>query len=149
MIENPSREYLIHNVVWGVDLNDGRRIYQNDTTGNSSWLELKEYLFNNKKLHIQNMFLQFRDNFQHVGSDNEAYFFSKRLMSQFGCENDQFFYIVGATNNDNLHVKHFRIPDLIIGEEDDRDISNGQYIRNIILHPDYIEHLSYKEYFDE
>lgn len=147
MLTNPSREHIVHNTLWVVDLNDGRRIYQDDAN-ESSWLDLKRYLYDNRDYYITNMFLQFRDHYESVGYEKDYYFFSKKLLGQFGGINIYSYYVAGISENGKtMVVKHYKIPDLIIDETDVRDISHGQYNRNIIVHPDYLVNFAEDKYF--
>jgi hypothetical protein len=154
-LTNPPREHIIHNVLWVVDLSDGRRVYQNDHASVvSSWLLLKHYLYDRRKsgLSIRQMFLQFRDNFFHVDSDVEAYYFSKKLLGQFGTGASQDYYVVGSTKDGkNLLTKHLIVPDLVLDEPSTevRDLETKQFNRGLIVHPDYLENFPYNEYFDE
>lgn len=154
-LTNPSREHIIHNVLWVVDLSDGRRVYQNDNVSViSSWLLLKHYLYDRRKsgLSISKMFLQFRDNFFNVDTGAEAYYFSKKLLGQCGVGSSQNYYVVGSTKDGkNLLTKHLIVPDLVLDETSTevRDLETKQFNRGLIIHPDYLVNLSYHEYFDE
>ncbi len=146
---NPSAQYLRDNVLWRVQLNDETIIYQNDIDGEpSSWMKLKHYLDENRDKYIINMHILFRDHYEHIGSNMPFFFFSFKILGQFGGGFPQRFYLAGCGESfDSIRVKHFIVPELLLSDEDIRDALSKQCNRGIIAHPDYIS--LFDDYYDE
>lgn len=149
LMTNPPNEYIIHNPLWRVTLNNGVYIYQNDYQhSESSWLVLKKFLDNNRDKYITEMCFLFRDHFEGIGYNQPFFFFTKKMLAGFGSEHTQQFYVGGAgTLEDGIKTKHFIVPELILKEEDTRDVMAESCRRGVIAHPDY-RHL-FDEYYDE
>jgi hypothetical protein len=118
-----NAEYYEDKPIWIVELSNGESIYQYDTEGKSSWLELKEYVYKNNLL-IKKMYARFRSNIIYPLEENaEGYFFSIGIIGIMSCKNNMSYYLLGSLKNNNVKVHKIKIPEMITFEEEDRNIS--------------------------
>jgi hypothetical protein len=111
-----TTEEVRNEPIWFVNLNNGTKAYQKH--GRRSWLELKQWLKEHPGVWIENLYLQFRDNFFHIASNKEAFFFSYGAQAWQGCPT-QHTFIGGYVENDILFRKKFIMPELVHQEEFD------------------------------
>lgn len=147
LFTNPSSQYLRDNVVWIAQLNDGQLVYRKDYPNQpSSWLNLKRYLDENRDKYILDLSVMFRDNRQFIGRDANFFFFTYKVLGNLVSGSEHFFFVAGCGNEINkISCKHFRVPELLIVEEDDRD--GREHNRGTIAHPNYIG--LFEEYYDD
>lgn len=117
--------FLLENPIWKVLLNNNEVIISDNSYINdeSDWIRLKKYCKSNN-LHIESMWIIFRDNIKLI-EKGQYYFFRRMSLSRFGKidrrEQTYQYFIVGSTNNlQSIHLKKYLVPELTLWEEEDR-----------------------------
>lgn len=115
---------------WRVDLNNGEQVYDDDGRRNekdqpmiSSWLRLKEYC-DEHKLWITSMYLRFRSHYEHITPNADGYFMKKGGLASPGMPTHHYL-IVGVVEQHIINVNKWKIPELIVEEEDTRKLKNN------------------------
>ena len=109
--------------VWYVTLSDGSSVFQDDDRPGFepiAWLRLKNHCEINK-LNITGIFVKFRSHVEFSGSSDEGYFFRRKALGGWGMEKTDQYYVIGTIKDGVIHCKHWKIPEVICDEEDDRD----------------------------
>lgn len=115
---------------WVAKLSNGENIYQDDfrTYDNfsderrySTWTRLRYYCYDNN-LYIVGMLLQFRSNVQHLPENAEGYYFCKSILGSLASAKNWHFFVAGAVQNGILTVNRWRVPELIVTEQEVREI---------------------------
>ncbi len=121
---------------WVVDLSNNERIYRNDIGDRDSWLVLKDYLKKNN-LNINALYFKFRDNWQCIARDKKAFFFTKMVKATYGTDNTQYFFCGGYLSDEGTHVvvKKYILPEILLMEEEYRDINDLTLDRGIYWNP--------------
>jgi hypothetical protein len=120
-------EFVRDRLRWVVTLNNGETIYEDDGREGvepaSAWVRLKEYC-QAGGFWIIEMWLQFRSNRVEVKpADAEGYFFVKEAFGVWGAEESYSAYIAGAIQGDNLMVSRYKVPELVLLEEQVRPLN--------------------------
>lgn len=123
-----DREYFEDKTCWIAELSNGVLVYQDDGRETekeySSWIRLKEYLKENN-LNIIRLFLKFRSNVLDViPSNKEGYFFSMGIIGMMSSNQNVNFYLIGSIENNKVKIKKIKIPELVVFDEEIRDISD-------------------------
>ena len=128
----------LHDVFWRVEFMNGHYAYRNDVGETDSWLILKEYLRTKRKMvnsfNIVAMHFFFRDHWEEIGRDKQGWFFTKMIKGEYG-GSTQFFFCGGYLNDDgkSVHIKKYVLPELLIMEEEDRNINDPTLERGLIF----------------
>ena len=120
-----SAEYVRDEPLWVVDLNTGERVYREQVDGmDDSWKRLKQYLSENPQQYITGLYFRFRDHWEEIARDKEAFFFTNFILCHYGGK-EQYSFVGGYLNDDKkLHIKRFSIPELILDKEEYRDTAD-------------------------
>lgn len=126
--KNYDKEYFEDKTCWVVELSNGESIYQNDGFDESiefsAWIRLKEYLCKNN-LKIDKMYVRFRSNIFYPLEDYcDGYFFSMGIIGMMSSTENVNFYILGSIKNSIVNIKKIKVPELIVFDQEERDISN-------------------------
>ena len=113
--------------IWIATLNDGTIVYQDDgrcSIEPVSWKRLKQYCIDNN-LYVQSMQIKFRSHVENVGSSNEGFFFKYGCLGSPTVKETYQQYVVGPVINGKIHIKRWKIPEIIAESIDDevREIS--------------------------
>ena len=113
---------------WIVVLNNGLTIYQDDDRPevfpNSAWERLRIYCMETGNF-ITNMRLQFRSHTEHLPDNADGYYFVKSVLSGFGMNRTLSYFVVGVLINNIIKVTHWKIPELIPTEYEDREVKEN------------------------
>ena len=120
--------YADSNPIWTVTLSNGESVYQDDDRPDvypeSAWARLKIYCEEND-LHITDMKIRNKGNVQSIESNCDGYFFCKGAGAfLFGGETVHSF-VIGVLKDNTLHVRKWRLPELIFEMEERRDPSKS------------------------
>ena len=123
-----DKEYFENKTCWVVELSDGTIIYQDDgkdlNLEYSAWIRLKQYLQENN-LKINHIFVKFRSNVLDIIPKNkEGYFFSIGIIGMMSSTQNVNFYLIGYIEDNKVNIKKIRVPELIVFDEEVRDISD-------------------------
>lgn len=135
-VENDiTSDYAEGNPRWVVTLNNGQKVYSFDhhtDKGDSCWIRLKKYCESNS-LYITDIYIHFRSNTINFPSNKDGYFFRRGILASLQSEYSQHFMYVGYLENDQLLVKKYQIPAMLLEETEYRDIevSEESLIRRI------------------
>ena len=111
-------------VIWVAGLNNGETIYQDDMLpGNSSaWIRMGKYCKENG-LYLVDLELQFRQFVKKQPSNAEGYFFCKSLLSAMFSLQSLDYYSVGYVEDGIIHSQKWKVPELVLEMEHEREIS--------------------------
>lgn len=113
--------------VWVAKLSDGSTVYQDDKRPGLhpiSWFRLMAYCYENN-LNITDMFVKFRSHIEHSCSPKDGVFFIRSLLGSISFEGKTHqYYIIGSVNGREIHCKHWKLPELLCEEEDDRSLDS-------------------------
>jgi hypothetical protein len=133
----PFPSYETHyEIYWRVTLNNGSFIYRTPNIDNNgsidSWLVLKEYLACGVN-HITGFHFFFRDHWEEIGLNKDAFFFTKMVKAHYG-GSTQSFYLGGYLNEnrDGIFIKKFIVPEFVLHEEETRPISDHTLEKGLI-----------------
>ena len=119
-------EYIEGQPSWEVVLNDGTRVYQDDyrpgVSPPSAWVRLGKYCKANN-LYIVDMYVRFRSNIKHVGSDCDGYYFCKGSRGSMGGDRTMQLFYAGTLVDDKLEVQCWKTPEMIIDGVSERDVN--------------------------
>ena len=123
-----DKEYFEDKTCWAVELSNGETVYQNDGFDQdiefSAWIRLKDYLHENN-LKIEKMYVRFRSNIFYPLEDYcEGYFFSMGIIGMMSSTENINFYILGSIKKNVVNIKKIKVPELIIFDEEERNISD-------------------------
>ncbi len=123
-----NTEYFEDKPIWIAELSNGESIYQDDNAEKyedvSAWIRLKKYLkINNLK--IKKLYLRFRSNILHTIEENsEGYFFSMGIIGMMNSSTNVNYYIIGNIKNNKVSIKKIKVPELIVFDEEERELSS-------------------------
>lgn len=123
-----DKEYFEEKTYWIVELSNGETVYQddgkNENCEHSAWIRLKKYIEDNN-LSINKFYVRFRSNIIYPLQENcDGYFFSIGIIGMMSSEENVNFYILGYVLNNKVMIKKIKIPELIVFDEEEREISN-------------------------
>ena len=104
------------------DLSNGTSAYQDDNREGYkepiAWKRLRQYVYL-KKLSIINLHLQFRSNIIHLSPNTsvDGFFFGNKIVQFLGGGSLDFF-VIGYLKHDLIYRKTFKIPELVLCDED-------------------------------
>lgn len=112
--------------LWIAYLSDGTSVWMDDERPemphHSAWVRLKNYCETNN-LYVVKIQLKFRSHSEFVYDENsEGYCFRHGVLGSMGNPTRNFF-LVGILKNDVVHMYKYSTPELVLEEEEDRDIS--------------------------
>jgi hypothetical protein len=110
--------------IWVACLNNGETIYQDDMVpGNTSaWVRMGEYCKENE-LYLVDLELQFRQFVKKQPSNAEGYFFCKSLLSAMFSLSVLNYYSVGYVEDGVIYSQKWKVPELVLEMEHERDIT--------------------------
>lgn len=115
--------------IWIATLSDGRKVYQDDDrpehTERRAWVRLQEFCKKNN-LYVVSMTVKFRSHQEDTKKSSEGYFFRKGILGSFGSDKSIRFYLTGPIIGNKIHVTKWRVPEIIIEEEEIRDIEGNE-----------------------
>lgn len=125
-----DNNFLLENPIWKVELSNGD-FYISDhkvVDDQSDWQRLKNFCEQNN-LHIKNMWVSFRDNVKMI-PNAKHYFFRRMSLGSFydngRVDKTYQYFVVGSTNDkNNIHLIKYLVPELTIGEEEDRVLEDS------------------------
>ena len=124
--------------VWKAKLSDGRVVYMDDgrpgMEPSSAWLRLRR-LVEETGVRVVGLSLQFRSHQQEniLPADAEGYFFRKSALG-FPTGTDTIeSYLVGHLTEGRLFVQRWRVPELVMVEEQERDPAEAR--ESLIVNP--------------
>jgi hypothetical protein len=112
---------------WQVELNTGIMVYEDDHRPGfvpSAWERLC-YHCDQTGDYIKNMWIRFRDHVECVGSDKEGFFLYKEVRANPGWDKEVFLYIAGYLEGETIKSKKWKLPEIIVDEEDEREAPGG------------------------
>ena len=116
--------YADSNPIWMVTLSNGEVVYQDDNRPDvypeSAWKRLKNYCKEND-LHITEMKIRNKGNVKSVESNCDGYFFSKGAGAFLFGDETLHSFIIGTLKDNILHVRKWRLPELISEQNEQRD----------------------------
>lgn len=123
-----DKEYFEEKTYWIAELSNGETVYQDDGKNenyeHSAWIRLKKYIEDNN-LSINKFYVRFRSNIIYPLQENcDGYFFSIGIIGMMSSEENVNFYILGYVLNNKVMIKKIKIPELIVFDEEEREISN-------------------------
>ncbi len=110
--------------IWVAGLNNGETIYQDDALpGNTSaWVRMGQYC-QEHGLYLIDFELQFRHFVKKQPSNAEGYFFCKSLLSAMFSVHVLNYYSVGYVEDGVIYSQKWKVPELVLEMEHERDIS--------------------------
>lgn len=104
----------VDDVVWGVELSNGEICYQNPDEETPSWWYLKKYLKDNNLIIIR-MWVQFRENQQHLPSNCQGYYYAKGAIGSPVSVTEEY-YVMGYLGGDTIYKNWYIKPALVLRE---------------------------------
>lgn len=125
-------EVWLNTTRWVVKLSNGEVITQDDSRPGEqppqAWLRLAEYVQVNG-LRITQMWLEFRDLAKaHLPANAAGYFFKHSIMASVNTGANFRFYLIGYLDGDKVRVQRWKVPELILTEQEDRDPANEDLV---------------------
>lgn len=126
MICETEDSFLEDKPIWVAVLSNGQKVYQDDDRKGleerSAWLRLKSYLSKNN-LKINSFYLKFRSNILVIlPANSSGYFFSKGIMASTGYGKNIYYFSIGHIENQKVFIKKIQIPELLLFEQETRDL---------------------------
>ncbi len=119
-----TREQWLGQARWNVRLSNGEHIFQDDGRPGqeqSAWLRLAGYV-REHNLKIEAMWLQFRNEPpRRLPEMAQGYFFRKSIGAFFPSGVSYGFYLVGHLKDGVVRVTRWKVPEMILVEEEARD----------------------------
>lgn len=130
-------EFIEEKPRWIANLSNGLAVYQDDDREGcaepSAWRRLKAYV-NSEKLSIVGLHIQFRSAILYsiIPADCEAVCFCHKVVQFLGGNNFKFF-VIGYIKHKKIYRKTYRIPHLVVWDEDiknEHEVPEDFIIRN-------------------
>lgn len=120
-----TREKWLNEARWTALLSNGQTVIQDDGRPGadpaSAWLRLGMYV-TEMNLKIVGLTLQFRSELPlHMPKDAEGYFFRKSMGAFLNTGQTFGFYLIGHLANGVIHVRQYKVPEMILVETTTRD----------------------------
>lgn len=113
---------------WKAQLSNGEVVYQDDNRPGkkprSAWLRLKKYC-KKKKIYPTDMWIIFRSHTEYCGHSDIGFFFSLGVLGSPGMPTEHRF-VCGPVINGKIHIKVWRIPEIIEQESELRNIEGNE-----------------------
>ncbi len=127
--------YILTTPFWFVELSDGSTVYQYDFNEEgehvNSWLELKEFV-KQEKMSITKMGVRFRDHVEIIAEGAPGYFFVYSMITNLADGATDNFYTCGYLEDETVHTRRWRVPELILIEPGERSIHEEITERGLI-----------------
>lgn len=122
-------EFTFEKPRWLAYLSNGERIIQDDNrpgvTPASAWLRLRDYC-RQKHLHVVELKLQFRSHYESpLPAHAEGYYFSNKAGAVWGSKETEHFFIIGALVGNQVFAQHWKIPELVLVQEEIRTVEDS------------------------
>ena len=128
MVTTTENEFIVNrregHARWLVELNDGTLCYQDDgreDTAISGWERLRNYRLSTGKW-IVGLYLQFRRETIALPTGKDGYYFCNAALSWLNSNTTFHYYVAGYVEGGKIIAKKYKIPELILDEEDVREI---------------------------
>jgi hypothetical protein len=112
--------------VWFAELANGERIYQDDQP-ETTWDRLREYL-QEKNTYIVNVGVKLSQNEQRPFEPNQEGYYCSRGVLAFLTGAQTHTLVIGYVKNGQLYTHTYKCPELLILEDDKRDITTEEII---------------------
>ena len=113
---------------WVAVLSDGTTVYQDDNRPGiepaSAWIRLGSYL-KETELKIDRFRLQFRSNVVNLPHKASAYFFCRGALKNSSWSETYELFIVGTLSEGIFELRKYKIPELVIVEEETRSLEKA------------------------
>jgi len=110
--------------IYIVELSNETIVYEDENRygpDDKAWLRLKQYCKENN-LNISKVWIQFRSHKELVVENTgDGIFFRRKILGN-PFDNNRHYYVFGLVNANKIHTWHWKVPEVIMEEEDDRDI---------------------------
>lgn len=117
-------QYADSNPIWIAKLSNGETVYQDDGRPNvqpeSAWLRMKQYCEEND-LYIESIQVRNRSHVEDVGVGHDGYFFCKGAGALLFQDLTIHTFNIGHLEDEKLHVRIWRLPELIPERFEERD----------------------------
>lgn len=138
-----TEEYHLRETYWTVKLSNGEYVMQDDNRPgvepHSAWLRLAEYVRQNR-LSIKEMWVQFRSHVEStLPADADGYFFRKCAMGFLFDNSTYGFYLIGYLHNGKVRVQKWKVPELLLVEEEERDPADDSQVGQSLIRNEYGE----------
>lgn len=127
--DNYIQDIENHKPHWHAYLTNGEEVFDDDGRLNlynnplpASWIRLKEYC-ESKNIGIDRIYLRFRSHYEHI-EKADGYMFKRGSLGSPGMKTRNFF-VIGRVVKDKIYVQKWKIPELIVEEEDIRDLKDN------------------------
>ena len=117
-------EFDYGRAVWVCTLSNGEVVYQDDNKygyDDVAWKRLQKYCLD-KSVHPIHMGIRFRSHYEDCGTSSIGFFFRRGIKA--GLDYTNHYYIVGRIEQDKVYTKKFRVPKLLLEEEDVRELKD-------------------------
>lgn len=128
MICKSIDEYLLDkdSAIYIVELSNNEVVYEDENRygpDDKAWLRLQKYCTENK-LSVNKVWIKFRSHKELVFENNSDGVFFRRKILGNPLDNNRHYYVFGLVNSSKatIHTWHWKVPEVIMEEEDDRDI---------------------------
>lgn len=129
--------------IWIAGLENGETIYQDDyrpgMEPQSAWLRLRKYCYENDT-YITSLVLKFRSHTELVAENAEGYYFARGVMGSPFWKQSVQQYVTGVVNCGNVPIRVWRVPELIVMEEELRELDKVNK-ECLIVNPNIHPHL--------
>jgi len=109
---------------WVVELSDGSRLYQ---TGPNAWAGLLEHL-EETGLEINRLGVKFMDHEEWLPAGKDGYCAYNGVVGIYGLDWTVQKCNIGYVQDNQVLVKHYRKPEMLLVDEDERDLSQTENV---------------------
>lgn len=132
-----TRERWLTHVRWVVLLSNGEQVIQDDgrpgPLRESAWIRLGKYV-QERGLKIQQMSISFRNEPPiRLPDQAEGYFFRTSVGGLLTSELTFEFYLVGYLRNEKVMVQRFKVPELILVQNEVRNPSDEETVGSSLI----------------
>lgn len=109
---------------WSCILSNGETVYQDDERHgpeDRAWLRLKDYCKENN-LTVEKVYIRFRSHVELALTNTGDGIFHRRKALGSPLDKTRYYYLFGVVKGDKIDVAHWRVPEVILEESDERDI---------------------------
>ena len=112
---------------WQVLLNTGKMVYEDDNRPgyyHSAWERLCLHCKETGE-YPTDMWVKFRSHVEHVASNKDGFYFFKAILNAPSWKKQEDYYIAGYLENGIIKCKKWKVPEIIVYEEFERDPPGG------------------------
>lgn len=134
-MENVSKKYEIDyqrefKGGWVAVVSDGEVYYQ---TGNNAWPEFVQFLEDNN-LKINRLGVKFMDHVEWL-PEGDGYYAVNGVEGVYGLNWSIPKCNIGFVKNNRLHMRHFKKPEMLLVDEDEREICQNTFLNDSTHQP--------------